>query len=65
AKAGVPLGLLEEKTGTVYFAAKLKGIAGANDMLIPFVAEKVVVTGKIVERGGAKMLMIDTVEKAE
>jgi len=65
AKAGVPLGLLEEKTGAVYFVAKLKGMAGANDMLIPFVAEKVIVTGKMVERGGVKLLMIDTVEKTE
>jgi len=40
-------------------------MAGANDMLIPFVAEKVIVTGKMVERGGVKLLMIDTVEKTE
>ncbi len=64
AKAGVPLGILEEKTGTVYFASKLKGMAGANEMLLPFVGEKVIVTGRIVEKGGAKMLMIDMVEKA-
>lgn len=64
-KAGVPLGLLEEKTKTVYYASKLKGMAGADDMLLPFVGEKVVVTGKITEKGGAKLFLIDTVEKAK
>jgi hypothetical protein len=65
AKAGVPLGLLEEKTKTVYFVAKLRGMAGANEMLLPFVAETVLVTGRVVEKGGAKMLMIESIEKAE
>lgn len=64
AKAGVPLALLEEKTKTVYYAARLKGMAGANEMLLPFVGEVVLVTGRLVERGGAKMIMIDTIEKA-
>lgn len=65
AKAGVPLALLEEKTKTVYYAARLKGMAGANEILLPFVGEVVLVTGRLVERGGAKMVMIDTVEKAK
>ena len=65
AKAGIPLGLLEEKTNTVYFVAKLKGMAGANDMLLPFVGTKVVVTGKIAEKGGAKLFLLDTIEKAK
>lgn len=64
AKAGVPLALLEEKTKTVYYAARLKGIAGANEILLPFVGDVVVITGRLVERGGAKMIMIDTIEKA-
>jgi hypothetical protein len=65
AKAGVPLGLLEEKTKTVYYAARLKGMAGANDILLPFVGEVVVVTGRLAERGGAKLILIDTIEKAK
>lgn len=64
AKAGVPLALLEEKTKTVYYAARLKGMAGANEILLPFVGDIVLVTGRLVERGGAKMIMIETIEKA-
>jgi hypothetical protein len=63
AKAGVPLGILADGTDIVYFAAKLKGIAGANEMLIPFVADRVSVKGKLVQKGGARVLLIDTVEK--
>jgi hypothetical protein len=65
AKAGVPLGLLEEKTKTVYFVARLKGMAGANDMLLPFVGTKVLVTGKVTEKGGAKLFLLDTIENAK
>lgn len=65
AKAGVPLGLLEEKTKTVYYAARLKGRAGANEMLLPFVGDVVIVTGRLAERGGAKLILIDTIEKAK
>jgi hypothetical protein len=34
-------------------------------MLLPFVAETVLVTGRVVEKGGAKMLLIESIEKAE
>lgn len=64
AKAGVPLGLLDEKTKSVYFVARLKGMAGANDMLLPFVGTTVVVTGKVTEKGGARLFLLDTIEKA-
>ena len=38
-------------------------MAGANELLIPFVAEKVNVTGLLFEKGGMKMLLISNVEK--
>jgi hypothetical protein len=63
AKAGVPLAILQEKTNLVYFTAKARGMSGANEMLMPFVAERVSVTGTVVERGGVKMLFIDSIEK--
>ncbi len=65
AKAGVPLAILEEKTNAVYFTGRLKGMGSANELLIPFVGEIVSVKGKLAERGGAKMLLIDTVERVK
>jgi hypothetical protein len=66
AKGGVPLGILEEKTGVVYLVGQSKkAMAGANEMLIPFVAEKVQVTGRVFEKGGMKLLLINKVEKQE
>ncbi len=65
AKGGIPLAVLEDGTNNVYFVAKLRGTSGPNDMLIPFIAEKVIVKGRLAEKGGAKLLLIDTVEKAQ
>jgi hypothetical protein len=62
AKGGIPLSILEDKTGTLYLAGQTKkAMAGANELLIPFVAEKVQVTGRLFEKGGMKMLLISKV----
>ena len=63
AKSGVPLALVEEKTGTVYFLGRQTKPASLNEMLLPFISDRVSITGKIVQRGGAKMIMIDMVER--
>jgi len=62
AKAGMPLGLVEEGSGTVY---KLAGswTENKNEKLIPFVGERVKVKGKVEERDGEKILTILSVEK--
>jgi len=64
AKSGVPLGLLEDKTGTVYLIVKAT-MGSANDMLTPFIAERVSLKGTIVERGGVKMIVMDMIERTE
>ena len=65
AKGGIPLSILEDKTGTLYLAGQTKkAMAGANELLIPFVAEKVKVTGRLFEKGGMKILLISNVDKA-
>ncbi len=63
AKAGMPMGLLEEGAGTVY---KLAGpwTENKNEKLIPFVGERVKVKGKVGEKDGEKILTILSVEKA-
>ncbi len=64
ARQGIPLSILEDKTGTLYLAGQTKKAqTGANELLIPFIAEKVKVTGRLFEKGGMKMLLISNVEK--
>ena len=65
AKGGIPLSILDEKTGKLYLAGQTKkAMSGANELLMPFVAEKVKVSGRVFERGGIKMLLISKVSKA-
>lgn len=65
AKAGIPLAILEDKTGNVYFTVATKDMKGTNEMLVKYAAERVKVTGKIYEKGGVKLLAINMVEKAQ
>jgi len=64
AKAGVPLAILDEKTGAVYLpiAADHKN---QNDRLLPFIEKQVKVTGVLYERGGVKGLVLKTVAAAQ
>lgn len=63
AKGGIALALLEDKSGTVYFLGQTKDqMKGANEMLVDHAAHKVTVKGKLVEKGGAKMILISSVE---
>jgi hypothetical protein len=64
AKGGIPLSILEDKTGKLFLAGQTKkAMAGANELLMPYVAEKVKVTGRIFEKGGMKMILISKVNK--
>ena len=64
AKNGIPLAILEDKTGVVYLAGQTKKAqTGVNELLLPLVAEKVDVTGRLYEKGGMKFLLISKVEK--
>ncbi len=66
AKQGIPLGILEDKTGNLYLVGQTKKtMSGANEVLIPFVAEKVKVSGRIFEKGGMKLLLVSKIEKFE
>jgi hypothetical protein len=64
AKGGIPLSILEDRTGKLYLAGQTKkAMAGANELLMPYVAEKVKVTGRVFEKGGMKMVLISKVSK--
>jgi hypothetical protein len=62
ANAGSQLVILAED-GTIYWPiAATTPSSGQNPKLLPFAAEKVVVTGKVYQRGGSKAIVIDKIE---
>ena len=66
ARNGIPLSILEDKTGNVYLAGQSKkAMSGATELLLPYIAAKVKVTGRLFEKGGMRLLLISNVEKIE
>ncbi len=68
AKAGIPLAILEDKTAKVYLLASDKDLESANVKFQPlekFVARRVVVKGKLYERGGQQLLSASVVALTE
>jgi len=63
AKRGVPMGILEDKTGSVFMV--VKGHTGANEALQPFAGKKVALSGRWLERGGAKIFNLNTVAETK
>jgi hypothetical protein len=61
AKSGVPLALLDETTGTVYLPVAVDH-KNQNLRLMPFIEQKVKVTGTLIEKGGMKGIALKTVE---
>jgi hypothetical protein len=66
AKGGIPLMFLEDKTNDLYLTAN-EGMSmkSANETLLPYLDDKVTITGKLVERSGARLLVISSIEKAK
>lgn len=64
AKAGVPLALLDEGSGTLYIPVAVDH-KNQNEKLMPFIEQKVKVTGIVMEKGGVKGLSIQSVEAAK
>lgn len=64
AKAGVPLALLDEASGTLYIPVATDH-KNQNEKLMPFIEKRVKVTGTLVEKGGVKGFSIKTVEAAK
>ena len=62
ANAGSQLVILAED-GTIYWPiAGTTPSSGQNPKLLPFAADKVIVTGKVYQRGGSKAIVIDKIE---
>jgi len=66
AKGGIPLMFLEDGTKDLYLTAN-EGMSmkSVNDKLEPFLDNRVTIKGKLVERSGAKLLVVSSIEKAE
>lgn len=64
-KGGLPVGLLEDKTDAVFLIVPAKGMKGGNEEVAQFVAKRVTLRGKIVEKGGQKIFHYSSVNLAE
>jgi len=64
AHGGVTLGIVDDK-GVLYVAAKYKGYTGCKDLLTPYMAKRVKVHGWLAEKGGSRILKIQTVALAK
>lgn len=64
AKAGVPLALLDEASGTLYLPVATDH-KNQNEKLMPFIEKKVKVTGSVMEKGGIKGFAIKSIEEAK
>lgn len=63
ADAGIPLALLEDGTDDVIWLTGADH-GSANEVLKPYAAQKVTITGTLSERGGAKLMVVEKVEPA-
>jgi hypothetical protein len=62
AKAGSPLVILGDD-GSIYWpTTDVMPATSQNDKLVPFAAQRVVVTGKVYEHGGSKGVVIEKIE---
>lgn len=60
-KGGLPPGIVEEKTGVVYILVPEKGTKGGNEALVQHAAKTVTVKGKVIEKGGSRLLLYSSV----
>jgi hypothetical protein len=64
-KGGLPVGILEERTGKVYVVVPAKGQKGANEALVQYAAETVTLKGMFLEKGGTKVFAYNSVESGK
>ncbi len=61
AESGIPLAILEDGTNKVVWVASKADMETPNDKLKPYAGKKVTVKGTWAERGGAKLLVVESV----
>ena len=65
AEKGIPLAILESGSGQLYLPLASGHHAAANGQLMPFIEQKVKVTGVVIEKNGMKAIMMEKVEAAD
>ncbi|MCL6506743.1 MAG: hypothetical protein K6T59_06940 [Bryobacteraceae bacterium] len=63
AKAGIPLALLDSRSGLLYLPVSLDH-KNPNERLLPFVEKKVQVTGTVLEKAGMRGIVIRQIAEA-
>ncbi|HTQ80050.1 MAG TPA: hypothetical protein VMM92_08640 [Thermoanaerobaculia bacterium] len=61
AEAGIPLAILEDGTNKVIWVASKEDMQTPNEQLKPYAGKKVVAKGTWAERGGARLLILNSV----
>ena len=61
-QGGLPVGILEDKTDSVYTVVPKGGMKGGGEELLPHVAQKVKLTGTVIRKGGERMFVYTKVE---
>lgn len=62
ANAGSPLVILADDGAIYWPIAATTPASGQNSRLLPFAADRVIVTGKVFHRGGSNAIVIDRIE---
>lgn len=62
AKAGIPMAILDQQSGTLYLPLAKNRHDAANPELMPFVERDVRVTGTVVEKDGMKAILLESIE---
>ena len=65
ADAGIPLAVVEDGTGRLVWLASVDDAETPNPLLRPYAGRRVKITGVFVERGGAKVLLVEKVAPAK
>ncbi|MEX2089141.1 MAG: hypothetical protein WEB62_05180 [Bacteroidota bacterium] len=63
-QGGLPVGIIDDK-GDVYTVVPAKGTKGANETLAKYAAKRVTLKGKIIEKGGARLIHYASLETAK
>jgi len=64
AHGGVTIGLVDDQ-GTLYICAKHKAYTGCKELLTPYMAKRVKVSGWLAQKGGCNVLKIASVEEVK
>lgn len=64
AKAGIPLALLDEANDRIVWLAAPDHQTDANRLVVDHIARRVTLTGRFIERSGARLFVVERVEPA-